>query len=80
MRCYGIVGNERWRQEWYETASRDAPRRAKELRALGFRVSVIAMGCQLAGVGKVGLSLVNIRPGEGQTELGGLPKVEVFSL
>jgi len=80
MMCFGSVGDGRQRQEWYETRSRDAGRRTKQLRALGFEVTVAAMGCQLTGVGKVDLSLVNIRPGEGQTDLEGLPKVEVFSL
>jgi len=57
------VNQGRWCQESYETASRDAGRRAKELRNLGYAVSVSAMGPQVTGLGVIKLTLVDIRPG-----------------
>ena len=80
MTCYGIVGDGRWRQEWYETRSRDAGRRTKQLRALGFRVKVGALGCQLTGVGKINISLVDIRPGDGQSDLVGVPELQLCKI
>ena len=40
MRCYGQVNQGLWCQEHYETTSRDAGRRARQLRKAGYRVSV----------------------------------------
>ena len=59
--CYGrfdSVANNC--QAWYETATRDAGRRAKQLRALGFSVSVSPMGPQVTGVGVVKMTLVTV--------------------
>lgn len=61
--CYGQVNGGAWCQEWYETASRDAGRRARQLRAAGYRVTVEAMGEQVTSVGRVKMTVVDIRPG-----------------
>jgi hypothetical protein len=62
-RCYGRVHGPNWCQEWYETASRDAARRGRELRAAGYIANVSAMGTQVTNVGYVKMTLVDIRPG-----------------
>lgn len=61
--CLLQVNSGRWCQESYETASRDAGRRAKELRAAGYQVVVSAMGLQVTRLGLLKLTLVDIRPG-----------------
>ena len=58
--CYGYVKGQGWTQEWYETKSRDAGRRAADLRLLGFRVRVSSMGTQVTKVGLVALTLVTV--------------------
>lgn len=59
--CYGrVCSRANHAQEWYETASRDAGQRAKELRAQGFRVYVSGMGPQVTGVGVVKMTLVTV--------------------
>ena len=58
--CYGLTRGPDWQQEWYETASRDARRRARELRGLGHTVSVGAMGAQVTRVGRVRMTLLTI--------------------
>ena len=60
MRCYGVFTNGRWRQEVYESASRDAGRRARQLRALGLAVVVSALGPQVTRVGTVRLTQVHV--------------------
>lgn len=60
IRCYGRVVTRSACQEWYETASRDAGRRARELRSLGFKVNVCGMGYQVTPVGQVKMTLVTI--------------------
>jgi hypothetical protein len=57
--CYGIYGNST-RQEYYETRSRDAGRRARQLRKLGYRVTTGSIGPQVTKVGIVNLTSVNI--------------------
>jgi hypothetical protein len=58
--CYGRVLTRRSCDEWYETATRDAGKRAKALRKLGFRVFVQGMGSQVTNVGLVNMTLVSI--------------------
>jgi len=60
MTCHLRVG----RQEWYETASRDAGRRARQLRELGFSVSVCGMGSQVTSVGRVNMTLLTVHDGD----------------
>jgi len=76
MTCLLQVNHGLWCQESYETASRDAGKRARQLRKLGYEARTSAMGCQVTPWGSLKLSLVDIRPGihEGTTEL---PKVEM---
>ena len=61
--CYGQVNNGLWCQEWYETATQDAGRRARQLRKAGYHATSEAMGSQVTSVGRVRMSLVTIRPG-----------------
>jgi hypothetical protein len=75
MKCYGQTRGQGWQQEWYETASRDAGRRARQVFGGGRVVSVGAMGSQVTGVGSVRMTLVTIRG-----NLDGLPAVEVVRL
>lgn len=58
--CYGRVLTRHCCDEWYETATRDAAKRARELRKLGFRVLVSGMGSQVTNVGLVNMTLVSI--------------------
>jgi hypothetical protein len=57
--CYLRVVTRNTCQEWYESASRDARRRAKEFRAQGYRVFVESMGEQVTDVGRVRMTLVS---------------------
>lgn len=61
--CLLQVNTGSWCQESYETASRDAGRRAKQLREAGYSVIVASMGLQVTSVGLVKLTIVDIRPG-----------------
>jgi hypothetical protein len=58
--CYGVVRGWDWQQEHYETASRDAGRRARGLRRLGFRVSVAPLGPQVTRAGVVRMSMLTV--------------------
>lgn len=58
--CYGQIRTHTCQQEWYETASRDAGKRAKELRKAGYRVSVEGMGSQVTSVGTIKMTLLTI--------------------
>lgn len=75
VKCLSQVNNGNWCQESYETASRDAGRRAKELRALGYKVTVCSLGMQVTRWGLVKLTMVDIRPGTKQ-DTQYLPTVE----
>ncbi len=66
MRCYGRTETETFVQEWYETASRDAGKRARELRELGFRVAYSKMGSQITKVGTVRMTLLSAKCDQGQ--------------
>jgi hypothetical protein len=72
MICYGQVNSGRFCQEWYESASRDARRRARQLRAAGYDVTVAPMGPQMTGVGVIRMTLVDVRPGA-NADTAGLP-------
>ena len=52
-----------WIQESYETGDPDIKRRAKELRARGYRVTTFSMGPQVTQYGTVKMTMVDIRPG-----------------
>lgn len=63
MVCCGQVNSGSWCQETYETASRDAGRRARQLRAAGYHVTVASLGMQVTPLGLIRMTLVDIRPG-----------------
>lgn len=73
MKCYGQVNQGLWCQEWYESSSRDAGRRTRQLRKLGYDAVSSAMGEQVTDVGRVKMTLVDIRPGARRDTLD-LPK------
>lgn len=73
MRCYQRVVGRGFVTEWYETASRDAGKRARQLRKLGYTVSVSAMGMQVTPVGRVKMTLLSLH-GENVHEA---PAIEV---
>ena len=75
MLCMLQVNNGRWCQESYETASRDAVKRARLLRQLGYVVSVAPLGPQVTQAGVIKTTLIDIRPGSHLDTLG-LPPVE----
>jgi hypothetical protein len=63
--AYSVVRGADFQQEWYETKSRDAGKRASQLRKLGFKVSVSGMGSQVTPVGTVNMTLLSvIHPGD----------------
>jgi hypothetical protein len=74
--CYLQVNPGNWCQESYCTLSRDAGRRAKQLRQAGYQVTVCPMGMQVTPVGSVKMTLVDIRPGV-NSDTTNLPPVKV---
>jgi hypothetical protein len=61
--CYGLTKTPTAQQEWYETASGDARRRASYLRGIGFdRVIVSSPLSQVTKVGHVRMTLLTIPP------------------
>ena len=78
MNCYGQINGNGWTQEWYETASRDAGKRARELRKAGYQVTVCQADMQVTSVGAVKMTMVDIRGGFEQ--MSNLPTVNVVRL
>lgn len=62
---YGRVISRTCVQEWYESASRDARKRAQDLRKKGYRVVVENMGEQVTPEGRVRMTLLTIIVPEG---------------
>jgi len=60
IRCYGQYASPNIVQEVYETASRDAGRRVRQLRKAGFQAVSSPMGPQVTPVGVVKLTMVTI--------------------
>lgn len=60
MTAYNIVKTPTAQQEWYETASGDARRRARELRKAGFGITVSSPSEQITTVGIMKMTLVTI--------------------
>lgn len=73
MARVGQVNQGAWCQETYDTASRDAGRRARQLRRLGYDVRVSSLGPQVTQYGIVRCSLVDVRPGT-RADTSGLPE------
>lgn len=63
--CYGQTIGRTFCQEWYETASGDAGKRARLLRKAGFRVVTSSMGEQVTGLGRIKMSMVSFWYAEG---------------
>ncbi|KKN58395.1 hypothetical protein LCGC14_0552080 [marine sediment metagenome] len=61
--CYGQFNRGNGCQEHYESESRHAGRRARDLRKRGYRVIVSPLGAQVTRVGLVNMTLVTIEPG-----------------
>ena len=59
MKALLISGNS-VRQESYDSASGDAKKRATQLRKLGYKVTVSALGSQVTPIGIIGISMVTI--------------------
>ena len=76
MKCYGQINQGNWCQETYETASRDAGRRARQLRKSGFQAHAGVMGSQVTSVGMVKLTMLTILPGSHSDTLD-IPKVDI---
>ena len=60
MKSALTVRGTNWQQEEYETASRDAGKRARQLRKLGYRVVVSSPSIQVTPVGLVKLTMLTI--------------------
>jgi hypothetical protein len=59
--CYlQVITSHTTCQEHYETASRDAGRRARQLRKLGYRVVSSPLGQQVTGLGLVKMTMLSI--------------------
>ncbi|OGR25920.1 MAG: hypothetical protein A2139_14285 [Desulfobacca sp. RBG_16_60_12] len=63
--CLGRVGSYGWTQETYETATKHAGMRARELRKLGYRVTVSPLGMQVTKLGLLRLTMVDVRHPDG---------------
>lgn len=74
--CCGQVKTGSWCQEHYETASRDAGKRARELRLAGYHATVSSLGPQVTPLGVIKMTMVDIRPGS-HDDLFYLPSVEM---
>ena len=75
--CYGGCWLSTTANEWYETASRDAGRRARQLRKMGLRVVTAPMGPQVTRVGIVKLTSLHVYPAPGAEYLPELPPVRI---
>lgn len=75
--CYNQINNGNWAQEWYETSTGDAKKRAYRLRRAGYRVSLQAMGPVVTGAGVVKMTLVDIRPSQLVGDTSHLPNQEL---
>ena len=64
MRCYGQINTGKWCQEMYETSTKDAGKRARQLRKAGYQVFSSTLGSQVTSVGVVTMSMLTIRAGE----------------
>ena len=61
--CLGQINAGAWCQETYETVSRGAGRRARQLRVAGYRVTVGPLCPQVTPLGTIRMTQVDIRPG-----------------
>jgi hypothetical protein len=73
--CYGQTFFHGHVQEFYETASKHAGIRARNLRKAGFNVRTAALGYQVTSVGTVKMTILNAAG-----EMDNLPAVRVERL
>lgn len=57
--CYGQTRFHGHAQEFYETASKHAGIRARQLRKAGFEVRTASLGYQVTNVGSVKMTILN---------------------
>lgn len=74
LTAMSVVNQGDWCQESYDSSSRQARKRATQLRRLGYAVRCSSMGPQVTQVGVVVLTMVDIRPGM-NADTFGLPQV-----
>ena len=77
--AYGQVHGRGWTQEHYESSTGDAAVRARHLRKVGFDARTSSLGEQVTPVGRVKMSMVDVRHKEGQ-DGSDLPPVKVERL
>jgi hypothetical protein len=75
--CYGQTFFRGFVQEFYETASKHAGIRARNLRKAGFNVRTAPLGYQVTSVGAVKMTLLNAY---GEIDIDNLPAVRVERL
>ena len=73
MICYSQVNAGHWCQEHYDSASRDAGRRVRQLRKAGWAARSVPLGVQVTPVGRVRMTMVDIRPTQEREDTFGLP-------
>lgn len=77
--CYGSpVVTRNSAQEWYESSSRDARRRAKQLRDLGYKVVCSSMGPQVGSDGTVVMTLLTVIAAPAGQEICDYPRPKVI--
>ena len=77
LKACSQVNNGNWCQETYESSSRQAGKRVKQLKALGYLAASSPMGMQVTKYGLVRLTLVDIRKGSNPDTFY-LPPVEIL--
>ncbi len=70
--CCSQVNTGHWCQETYETAAREAGRRVRQLKRVGYEAYSDSLGPQVTPLGVIKLSIVSIRPGDNR-DTWGLP-------
>lgn len=70
--CYGQTLFHNHVQEFYETASKHAAIRARELRKAGFRVATASLGNQVTNVGSVKMTIL-----DAAGDIDNLPRVQI---
>lgn len=74
--CLSQTNSVRWCQEVYETSTGHAEIRARQLRRSGYKVDCSEMGEQITAVGRLKMSLLDIRPGKHE-DTKNLPYVRI---
>lgn len=77
--CYSQSNQGTWCQEFYNTSTRDARKRAKVLRKEGYKVMVSSMGKQVTPVGKAKITMVTVLPGNNNDTMN-IPPVVIENI